>query len=139
MNQQMDRNEYMDERRLLAGLEAESSRSFDKALLTFSSGAIALSVTFIEKFNSGDFSCLLIVSWILWLASIVFQVLSYFVSAKAMREELTILNEQYKDCELEPRKNKYTGWPTKLNLTSLTSFLVGTIIFLFFVIQNFNK
>lgn len=139
MNQQMDRNEYMDERRLLAGLEAESSRSFDKALLTFSSGAIALSVTFLEKFNPGDLSCLLVTSWILWLSSIVFQLLSYLVSAKAMREELAILNGQYKNYEVEPKKNKYTGWPTKLNLVALTTFLIGTIIFLSFIIENFNK
>lgn len=139
MNQQMDRNEYMDERRLLAGLEAESSRSFDKALLTFSSGAIALSVTFLEKFNLSYFSCLLVTSWILWLSSIVFQLLSYLVSAKAMREELAILNKQYRDYEVEPKKNKYTGWPTKLNVAALTAFLIGTLIFLFLIIQNFNK
>ncbi len=135
----MDRNEYMDERRLLAGLEAESSRSFDKALLTFSSGAIALSVTFLEKFNLSDFSCLLITCWIFWLSSIVFQLLSYLVSAKAMREELAILNKQYKDYEVESMKNKYTGWPTKLNLIALTAFLIGTLIFLFLIIQNFNR
>lgn len=135
----MDRNEYMDERRLLAGLEAESSRSFDKALLTFSSGAIALSVTFLEKFNLGDFSCLLVISWVLWLSSIIFQLLSYLVSAKAMREELAILNEQYKDYKIEPRKNRYTGWPTKLNAVALATFLIGTVIFLFFIIQTFNK
>lgn len=138
MNQQMDRNEYMDERRLLAGLEAESYRSFDKALLTFSSGAIALSVTFFEKFNAG-LSCLLIVSWGLWLLSIIFQLFSYLVGAKAMREESAILSEQYKNYNIEPRENSYTGWSTKINISALVSFLLGTVIFLLFIIQNFIK
>lgn len=130
----MDRNEYMDERRLLASLEAESYRSFDKALLTFSSGAIALSVTFFEKFNTEP-SCLLIVSWGLWLLSIIFQLTSYLIGARAMREELSVLNEQYKNYDTEPRKNPYTGWPTKINIAALSAFLIGTLTFLFFIIK----
>jgi len=134
----MDRNEYMDERRLLAGLEAESYRSFDKALLTFSSGAIALSVTFFEKFSIGP-SFLLIASWGLWLLSIIFQLISYLISARAMREEMAILNEQYKNYDAEPRKNPYTGWPSKINTAALLAFVIGTLTFLLFTIQNFIK
>lgn len=134
---QMDRKEYMEERRLLANLEADSYKSFDKALLTFSSGAIALSVTFLEKFDISCGTSLLILSWTLWLFSILFQLISYFVSGKAMREELAILNEQYKDYKSEPRLNKWTGWPSRLNLAALGAFLLGTFIFLVFISKNF--
>ncbi len=132
----MDRNEYMEERKLLANLEAESYRSFDKALLTFSSGAIALSITFLEKFSPGSNIHLLIASWLFWLLSILFQLISYYISAKAMREELSILNEQYRDYKSEAKINKWTGWPSRTNLIALSSFLIGTILFLIFIIQN---
>ena len=137
-NPQMDRNEYMKERQLLIGLEVESSKSFDKALLLFSSGAIVLSVTFLEKFNTDIFFCLLVASWVLWLLSILAQLLSYFVGAQAMRRELAILNEQYKN-QTESKLNELAGWPTTLNIVALITFLIGAVTFLGFITLNFNK
>jgi len=135
MTEQMDRKEYLEERRLLANLESESYKSFDKALLSFSSGAIALSVAFIEKFSTYCYS-LLIVSWCLWTISIISQLASYILSAKAIREEMRILNEQYKDHTKDVGKNMYTGWPTILNVIALGAFLIGVICFLVFIFIN---
>lgn len=131
----MDRKEYLEERRLLANLESESYKSFDKALLSFSSGAIALSVAFIEKFSTYCYS-LLIVSWCLWTISIISQLTSYILSAKAIREEMRILNEQYKDHTKDAEKNACTGWPTRLNVIALGAFLIGVICFLVFIFIN---
>jgi len=135
MTEQMDRKEYLEERRLRANLESESYKSFDKALLSFSSGAIALSVAFIEKFSTYCYS-LLIVSWCLWTISIISQLASYILSAKAIREEMRILNEQYKDHTKDAEKNLYTGWPTRLNVIALGAFLIGVICFLVFIFIN---
>jgi hypothetical protein len=135
MTEQMDRKEYLEERRLLATLESESYKSFDKALLSFSSGAIALSVAFIERF-SASCNTLLVLSWILWTISITAQLISYIISAKAVREEMRILNEQYKDYSKEAVKNIYVGLPTKLNIAALLSFLIGVICFLIFILIN---
>lgn len=133
----MDRGEYLKERQLLVALETESYKSFDKALLTFSSGAIVLSVTFLEKFNTKSLLCLLATSWVFWLLSILAQLSSYFISAKAMRRELEILNAQYRGGEIYSDVNKWTGWPTILNILALLSFFFGVVFFLAFVFANF--
>jgi hypothetical protein len=56
--------QYFDQRKLLADGERAAAEGFDKTLLTLSAGAIALSVTFVEKVGSaGMFKPLLYVSW----------------------------------------------------------------------------
>lgn len=135
----MDRKEYLEERRLLASLEAEAYKSFDKSILTFSSGAIAFSMTFLNKFNEAICFNLIIASWTLWALAILFQLISYFISAKAMHEELAILNEQYKQYDEEPRLNKFTGWPSRLNIATLVSFWLGVVLFITFVIFNLDR
>ena len=40
---------YLEERKLLVDAEREGARTFDKAILTLAAGALALSITFLEK------------------------------------------------------------------------------------------
>lgn len=138
MNNQDKRNEYLKEREILVHLEMEAYRNFDKILLTLSSGAIALSVAFIDKVYY-MFLYLIIFSWILWLVSIFLQLISLFITPKAMREEIIILNEQYKDDLKEPRKNKYSGKPSLLTFWALATFGLGTLLFIIFIILNLNS
>jgi hypothetical protein len=44
--------QYLDERKLLVDGESAAGEGFDKILLTLCAGAIALSVTFVEKVGS---------------------------------------------------------------------------------------
>ncbi len=132
----MDRVEYVQERNFLAQLEAESYRGFDKTLLALSSGAIALSVTFIEKFDIARCPDLLVLAWVSWIISIFLQLISYIVASKAMREEQVILNEQYREYEKDARKNPYSGVSTQLNIAALTAFAIGVLVFLLFVVSR---
>lgn len=131
--QRMDREEYKEERKFLAHLEAEAYKGFDTALLTLSSGAIALSVTFIEKFGSASCVGLLMSAWILWAASLLCQLCSYIFTSKAMREEQKILTEQYVENAKDARTNPYFGSPTRFNTAALIFFMLGVVFFLFFV------
>ena len=79
------RKEYLEERRLLVNLEQKAYTDFDKTLLAISSGAIALSVAFLDKTLYQSYLYLLVASWLLWLVSILFQLWSFIVSSKAMR------------------------------------------------------
>ncbi|MFH1897956.1 MAG: hypothetical protein ABH886_06925 [Candidatus Desantisbacteria bacterium] len=139
-NQQMDRKEYLEERRLLVSLESEAYKSFDKTLLVLSSGAIALSMTFIDKLHCATFLYLLVISWIFWIVSIFLQLFSFVVSSKAMREELAILNEQYNDYSKDPRQNKYSdnkmSIMSMLNYVSIGAFALGTLLFIVFITIN---
>lgn len=40
---------YLEERKLLIDAEREGARTLDKAILTLAAGALALSITFLEK------------------------------------------------------------------------------------------
>lgn len=135
----MDRKEYLSERKFLANLEANAYKDFDKTMLAISSGAIALSMAFTGKIECMIHPFLLVFSWLLWLTSIILQLLSFIYSAKAMREELVILTEQYKAKSTVGRKNKYTGVPSKLNLAALGAFGVSALLFIFFVINNLKN
>lgn len=135
----MERNEYLRERELLVGLEAEAYKSFDKTLLTLSSGAMVLSATLLDKLQPINFIFLLICSWVFLFISICLQLCSLHTSPKAMREEINILNERYKDNEeKDVQENKYTGKATILNQISLASFALGTFLFLTFTIINLS-
>lgn len=137
-SQEMERKEYLTERKLLITLESNAYQSFDKTLLTLSSGAIALSVAFLDKLHYPFLVNFLILSWLCWFASIMAQLTSLYFSPKAMRDEQLILNEQYKDYSKDPRDNKYQGIPSALNLLSLVSFGLGAFLFIVFIISNFS-
>lgn len=132
----MNRKEYLQERSTLINLEAEAYKSFEKTIITIASGAIAVSLTFFDKTNNGNYESLLLISWILWLSTIIAQLISSYITAKAMREEQLILNDLYMN--FPGRKNIYAGKPTKYNKISLITFGLGTALFIFFIIINFN-
>ena len=59
--------QYLDERKLLIDAEAEGARSFDKAIMTLSAGALGLSLTFIKEIvchPHGSTLWLLIGAWV---------------------------------------------------------------------------
>lgn len=135
-----ERKEYLEERHLLIHLEAEAYKSFDKILLTLSSGAIILSLTFINKPAKLIHLYLVVLSWIFWTISIFFQIISCHITAKATRREQAILNKQYKnenDTE-DSSSNQFSGWPTKINTLTFISFGIGVILFIIFASINLN-
>ena len=134
--QEMDRSEYLEERKLLIQLEAEGYRNFDKTLLTLSSGAVALSSTYFFNIPQMVYPVFLVVSWSLWCVSISSQLLSVYFTPKALREEQRVLNEQAIDPSKEPGKNRYLGKASKLNLLSTLSFALGIFSFVVFMTLN---
>ena len=135
----MDRKEYLSERHTLIQLEMEAYRSFDKTILAISSGSIALSVSMIDRFQHAALWCLPIASWSFWLLSILFQIISYWATSKAMQEEQIILGEQYKDDSVDPRENQYRGIPTQYNLAALIALVMGMLLFLAFIAINLHN
>jgi hypothetical protein len=140
-------NEYVRQKEQLDHLEADSYKSLDKTLLVLSSGAISLSMTFIDRLPISDFTFLLMFSWMFWLLSIFSQLISLYLTPKAMREEGKKLNEQFEllfmndymmhTSKLPPRSlNKYRGWPTRLSNIAMVLFGLGSLSFMTFVVVN---
>lgn len=134
----MERKEYLEERKRLYDKEWESYRDFDKTLITVSSGAIALSVTFVANFTLPVLQIFIFVSWVFWLLTIVMEIFSFQVSATALRRESEILAAQYRDLLSENEENKFIGYAGKLNFLAFASFMTGAYFFLAFIILNFQ-
>lgn len=102
-----------------------SSDEFDKALLTFSSGALVLSLAFIKDIvplKEAVSLHLLYSSWGLFLACIVVTVLSFALSIEAQKVHVTYLYRYYIERKDE-YGNKRSTWS---KLVTLCAYLGGT-------------
>lgn len=107
------RTEY---RRQLIALEQKSIESFDKTVLTLSGGALGLSLTFLRSIvdlaTVVQTQCLL-AAWIFWVVSLICVLLSFWMSARAMRKAI----QQVDNCKLgQERLGGFWNWATE-NLT----------------------
>jgi hypothetical protein len=50
-NNDREREEYLQERRLLIDLKVDSERTLDRTIITLSGGALALSMTFVNQID----------------------------------------------------------------------------------------
>lgn len=136
------RNEYLDERKLLIDAEREQSRSFDKAMLTLSAGALALSLTYMADFVvSPSGQGLLYAAWILFSISLLATAWSFLISQSALRKQREILDAIHGDKRRADRHSKNTlGRVTNcLNLCSVIAFTVAVAMLAAFAILNFQN
>jgi len=88
--------QYLDERKLLIEGERAAGEGFDKTLLTLCAGAIALSVTFVEKLGSaGKFKPLLYVSWGILVLGLLLNVRAFLLLQSSYERLLDINDELY--------------------------------------------
>ena len=143
--------EYSSQREKLDGASLEAAGRYDRAVLAISSGALALSVTFIEKIVSTPqvWSLFLLVpGWILLLCTIVLQLLALASSQNATSEQIRILDQQYqkyfsaedaaqavKEGWIEP-ENPYVRKTNRLNIISQWTLVVGILLVLAFSSVN---
>lgn len=132
------RQEYLDERKYLMHAEAESYKSFGQSLLLVTTGALALSVTFITSLEVKICTEYAVIAWVGWVVSIYFQLSSKVASARALSEAQDIITEAYSNDQTEYRDNPYNQKVHKHNFLSLAAFSFGTVVFLCFVYKNLN-
>ena len=122
------------------------SENFDKYLLTFSSGALALSLSFIKDVvhveNVQSFS-LLIVSWICFLACILITLISFRISLTALERMVPCLNDFYLNNDPEAYNrhlasfwSKAVDWCAYLGILF---FVLGLVFTMWFVGINLQK
>lgn len=121
----------------LVELEEKSQVAFDKTLVTLAAGALGLSFAFVREFlGQGPVSklCYLIASWICWILSLAFILLSQYFSTLAIRKTIEQVDEG-KIGEQRPG-----GWLDSavvfLNASAALSFVLGLVLITFFVFNN---
>ncbi len=150
-------DQYLTERESLLKTKKETVTQLDKALLTLNAGALAISITFIREIAPHPENwtmLLLIVSWMSFVASLVFTLLSFRKSAEAFDRQIEIIEEDLKrELDEEPDENSADeadieekeplNAPRKhvrmLNLCSLWTFIAGVGILCIFAAANLYK
>lgn len=141
------------ERNRLIGTKTDQSKSYDQTILTFSAGAIALSITFVEKIApTPAVPVLLYVAWSFFGLAVLFVVLSFLASQAAFQREIDVVNEKWAAAvaaetqaapegteapkQVAPPKNRLTNLTRYLNYASGGMFVSGIIFFVLFGIFN---
>ena len=123
-----ERQEYLDDRRLLIEAELTQSLTLDKALLTLSGTALGLSITFASNFvpdGEHQLAKWLVGAWCLFSAAIVCTVVSLFISQKALRHARGMLDLVYSKSDTLPSRNWWSTLTFLLNTFALLLFIVG--------------
>jgi hypothetical protein len=92
-----------------------------------------LSVSFVTQQDISVWFEIVLISWLMWIMSIILQLVSKIWSAKALVEQQAILAEVYCNKTKEYRENKYNKIVHCLNTLAIASFTLGASTFLLFV------
>ena len=135
---------YLEERKSLVDAEREGSRSFDKAILTLAAGAFGLSLTFIRQIvpniESGTMF-MLICAWVGFCISLFSTLISFLTSQSACLKQIEILeaehlNNQSNHDKETNLKNMASDYTQRLNILSISAFIIGVIFLAIFSISN---
>lgn len=126
-------SEQKSYRDLLQELSVKSQEQYDKTLITLSTGALGLSFAFIKDIvdikSAGDVH-FLIGSWICFILSIVFILVSFLTSKYALDQAIVAEDN---DVIYDSKLDKAT---TILNWLSASFFVVGLLFVVVFVKLN---
>jgi hypothetical protein len=126
---------YISERKILLDLEGESSRGFDKAILTLSAAALGFSVAFVRDIAPRPvFVCILVIGWSLLVLSLLATLISLQTSQFAAIRQIKINDDAYE-------QGTYPSDASNI-LSSLTAILnaisTGCFVFGIFAITMFT-
>ncbi len=119
---------YLDERKLLVGGGQVSEDEVSKYVMTFSSGALALSLVFLEKIAphpDPQTLFFLKLSWACLVVSLLMMLASFQVSQKAFRRQIEILESITFDGGDRHQTNSYSKTTESLNVISIILFIAG--------------
>jgi hypothetical protein len=145
---------YVAQREKLHDAVMESSGRYGKAILALSGGGIALTVTFIEKIAaepSPESIKFIILSWAMFLISLVSHLFSLRNSNKAATQQILILDKQYRNLIDSPTYsegfknwkepvNKYSGRTRFFSSISIWALILGIVfVFVFSAVNLYEK
>jgi hypothetical protein len=132
---------YRAERQMLVEAGDKNIEQHDKAMLTLSAGALALSLTFVEKIAPHPIPAtqfLLGIAWLFFILSLIVILASFQTSHKAYCRQREIIDEQHcptpgKECD---SRNNWAYWTEGLNICSYSCFILGVIFLASFSWSN---
>lgn len=147
MEDQKEIKEYYQKRRdELSTIRSDSTDSYDKTILQLSTGALAITVAFLEKIGKpySDVTNLLIsASWVGFLLVVILNLLSFYFARKNMDFKIQDLDDRYKGykpgTEWPPEKfSCYKKVTEFCNRATLWLFFGATVLFVIYAIMVQN-
>jgi hypothetical protein len=133
---------YKDFEAELFKREVSNAEAYDKSVMMYATGALALSLTFIKDLlppGKAVYMWALNGSWIAFLASLIVVVASYMVGQKALSTQRELAYKYYvegDDDSLRPELNPWAAVTNWLNLGSGAFFILGAALMTLFVACN---
>ena len=131
-----DHKEFSEYRSYLVDLGRTQSASFDKTLLVLSTGALGVSILFVDAFAVEPATSpmdALVLSWIMFVLTMVLNLFSYLTSWLDTRVEIKFIDANH-DADWRAEHENFPRFATgTLNLFASISFVVGVIAMLYFV------
>ena len=137
-----DLSTYETDRKAIGEALLDQSRSFDKYILTLSSGAFGLSFIFINEIVPNPDAAtigFLIAAWSLFALSILSTLGSFLFSQRACLRQLDLLYHwlvNKSSHSSQDQRNVYTETTWWLNLVSMATFVVGVVMLMTFGVLN---
>lgn len=135
------RQAYVDDRRASTESEGEQSKLFDRSILTLSAGALALSLTFVEKIAPNPLPesvRMLLAAWIFFGGTILITLISFLVSQRAYQRQRDLNDARYESGQPYER-DKFGDWVDRLNYSSIVSFMIGAFLLILFSFTNLER
>jgi uncharacterized membrane protein YhaH (DUF805 family) len=135
------RERLLEERKSLVSALLDQSSSYDKWILTLASGALALSLTFIEKIAPHPQTqtiYYLVGAWSSFGLSMLMTLLSFLFSQKACLKNIEIIEKRLNNNN-SPTSNNFTILTNILNWLSMAFFLVGVAFLIVFAVYNVSS
>lgn len=139
--QDRNRQEYLQERKLLIDWERSSTTSFDKAMLTLSGGALGLSLTWVKEIGGAQaWKQGLKLSWLLFGVALLSTTWSFLVSQHALRRQRDILDDTEVSANVSKgnraARNRWGSATLCLNWASVVAFTLGATSLLVYALSG---
>ncbi len=142
-DRELRRELHASAREELLKRQFSNSESYDKAILTLSSGFLALSLTFIKGvLPPGEIRSIgvLYASWIVLSLAIICTVLSFRISDAAINRQLVQIDRYYEGGDEDAAtRGTLARWVDRFNNGSGALFIFGIVLTVAFVISNFSQ
>jgi len=128
-----EQQRFNDERRAAQEANIKTAEQLDKSLLVLSSGAIGLSVTFMDKswgLHDRIDSTFLKISWVFFGLTIVMVILSFWFSNMAFAKHIDIYEKQMRGEGLG--WNYWKRLTTVVNILASVFFVAGVAVYALF-------
>jgi hypothetical protein len=127
--------------------QLSNAESYDKAILTYASGALGLSLTFgkeLVPFSVAHHLWVLELSWIAWITAIVAVILSYLFGDPALEFQIQLADRYYNgdnegDEDAFNAPNKWTRYTKWTNRVAGGAFVAGAVLTASFVCSNLEN